>query len=290
MNTESSRLIMGMWRIGEWKMDSAEIANLVEGCLDLGIDTFDLADIYHSYQCEPLFGAALRHSPGLKSRLRLISKCGIALVSPNRPQHRVKHYDTSRAHIVTSVENSLAALGAERLDLLLIHRPDPLMEADEVAEAFGELQHAGKVAAFGVSNFLPGQFDLLQSRLDQPLVANQVEISLLHRDALFDGTLDHAQQHRIMPQAWSPLGGGRLSREPAYSKLGHVLTRLGLELKATPEQLAIAWLLRHPARIQPVLGSGKLTRIRQYVEAQRITLERQHWFELLESAQGQPVP
>ncbi|GLH72775.1 oxidoreductase [Geothrix limicola] len=289
MSDGFSRLILGAWRIGAWGLDPAGIARLVEGCLDLGIDTFDLADIYQGYECEAMFGAALDASPGLRARIKVISKCGIALVKPNRPLHRVQHYNTSRAHIVASVEHSLADLGLERLDLLLIHRPDPLMDADDVAEAFAQLRREGKVAAFGVSNFLPHQFELLQSRLNQPLVTNQLEVSLLHTAPLFDGSLDQAQRLRFQPQAWSPLGGGRLSREPD-SPLGRALARLGQELNATPEQLAIAWLLRHPAHIHPVLGSGKLDRIRLLAEAQNLSLDLQAWFELLEAAVGHKVP
>jgi predicted oxidoreductase len=285
-----SRLILGLWRIGEWGLGPAKVASLITGCLELGIDTFDLADIYHGYECEPMFGAALKTAPALKSRIKVISKCGIALVSANRVRHRVKHYNTSREHILASVETSLAAMGVERLDLLLLHRPDPLMDADEVAEAFEALHRAGKVAAFGTSNFLPHQFDLLQSRLDRPLVANQVEISLLRTEALLDGTLDQAQRLRCSPQAWSPLAGGRLTREPAETPLGTALARLGRELTATPEQLAIAWLLHHPARIHPVLGSGRLDRIRLLAEAQELELDRQHWFELLQAARGHEVP
>lgn len=290
MTGHDSPLIQGLWRIGAWGLSAAELARLVEGCLDLGIDTFDLADIYHGYQCEALFGEALRAAPSLRARIRVITKCGIALVKPARPLHRVQHYNTGRAHIVASAEHSLAAMGLDRLDLLLIHRPDPLMDADEIAGAFSDLHRAGKVAAFGVSNFLPHQFDLLQSRLDQPLATNQVEISLLRTEPLFDGTLDQAQRLRVRPQAWSPLGGGRLGREPAESPLGQALAQVGRELGATPEQLALAWLLRHPAGIQPVLGSGKLERIRALFRARDIDLDRQHWFQLLEAARGFPVP
>ncbi|HEY9102763.1 aldo/keto reductase [Chitinimonas sp.] len=290
MSKEFSRLILGIWRIGDWNMSPAEVAGLVEGCLELGIDTFDLADIYTGYQCEGLFGKALAANPDLKSKIRLISKCGIALVTEARPQHRVKHYNTSREHIVASAENSLRQMGVDKLDLLLIHRPDPLMDADEIAEAFGALKRAGKVDRFGVSNFLPHQFELLQSRLDEPLVANQVEVSLLHTDTLFDGTLDQCQRLHVAPQAWSPLGGGRLSNEPADTPLGQVLDRLGEELKLTREQLAIAWLLRHPAGIHPVLGTGKIERVRQLVAAQSIALDRQQWFELLEAAMGREMP
>jgi len=290
MNMPGSRCILGLWRIAQWGMSPQQVADLVSGCLDAGIDTFDVADIYGDYQCEAMFGAALQTNPALKSRIKLISKCGIALVSPARPAHRIKHYDTSREHIVASVENSLSCLGVESLDLLLIHRPDPLMDADEVADAFDRLGRAGKVKDFGVSNFLPHQFDLLQSRLKEPLKTNQIEVSLMNSNSLFDGTLNQCQRLNVIPQAWSPLAGGALSQMNEETLLGRTMSRLGQALGVTREQLAIAWLLRHPARISPILGSGKLPRIRQLVEAQNIALERQSWFELLEAALGHPVP
>ena len=164
------------------------------------------------------------------------------------------------------------------------------MEADEVAAAFTALKEAGKVAAFGVSNFQPHQVDLLQSRLGEPLQAHQLEVSLGQTRALFDGTLDQAQRLRISPQAWSPLGGGRLLQALPESALGRALTRLSGDLEATPEQVAIAWLLRHPARIHPVLGSGNPERLRRLAQAQSIQLDRQQWFQLLEAATGQEVP
>ncbi|MGA7594720.1 MAG: aldo/keto reductase [Gallionella sp.] len=283
-------MILGLWRIAEWNMNPGEVAGLVGECLEHGIDTFDLADIYGDYQCESIFGAALQANPGLKSRIRLISKCGIALVSSARPAHRIKHYNTSRAHIIASAENSLRSLGVERLDLLLIHRPDPLMNADEVADAFDHLKRAGKAEGFGVSNFLPHQFDLLQSRVNEPLQTNQIEISLMHLESLFDGTLDQCQRLRVTPQAWSPLAGGALSHQHEDTALSRALTRLGHELGVTREQLAIAWLLHHPARIRPVLGTGKLSHIRELAGAQNIVLDRQLWFELLESALDREVP
>lgn len=290
MTTINSRMILGLWRIGQWGISPQQVADLVSACLDLGIDTFDVADIYGDYQCESMFGMALQADSALKSRIRLISKCGIALVSTARPAHRIKHYNTSREHIIASVENSLAGLGVEKLDLLLIHRPDPLMEADEIADAFDSLKRAGKVEGFGVSNFLPHQFDLLQSRLAEPLQANQIEVSLLHLDSLFDGTLDQCQRLKVTPQAWSPLAGGRLTHQHEETPLSRALSRVAHELGITREQLAIVWLLRHPARISPVLGSGKLPRIRELVDAQKMALDRQSWFELLEAATGQPVP
>jgi predicted oxidoreductase len=271
-------------------MKPDQVADYLSACLDLGIDTFDVADIYGDYQCESMVGAALQTNPALKSQIKLISKCGIALVSGDRPQHRVKHYNTSREHIIASVENSLFCLGVERLHQLLIHRPDPLMDVDEIAAAFEQLKRAGKVEAFGVSNFLPHQFVLLQSRLDEPLRTNQIEISLLHLGSLYDGTLDQCQKLKVTPQAWSPLAGGALANQSEETPLGCALNRIGHEYGATREQLAIAWLLRHPARINPVLGSGKVQRIRELVDAGKIVLDRQIWFELLEAAQGCPIP
>lgn len=290
MNTTNSRFVLGLWRIGQWGMSSEQVASLINACLDLGIDTFDVADIYGDYQCESMLGAALQTNPTLKSRIKLISKCGIALVSQARPAHRVKHYNTSREHIIASVENSLVCLGVEKLDLLLIHRPDPLMDAEVIADAFGSLKRAGKLEGFGVSNFLPHQFDLLQSRLNEPLRTNQIEVSLLHLDSLFDGTLDQCQRLNVKPQAWSPLAGGLLAHQHEETPLSRTLSRLGNELGVTREQLAIAWLLRHPAGIRPILGSGKLHRIRELIDAQNIELDRQLWFELLEAAMGHAVP
>jgi predicted oxidoreductase len=201
----------------------------------------------------------------------------------------VKHYNSSREHIIASAENSLSCLGVDTLDLLMIHRPDPLLDADEIAAAFEQLKRAGKVQGFGVSNFLPHQFELLQSRCDEPLLVNQIEVSLLHLDSLFDGTLDQCQRLRVTPQAWSPLAGGALSRQQGESSLGRTLSRVAHEFEVSSEQLAIAWLLRHPARISPVLGTGKLQRIRELVEAQNIEMDRQVWFELFEAARGQPL-
>jgi predicted oxidoreductase len=290
MRTSRSRLISGLWRVHQWGMDPGQLAGWVNACLDLGIDTFDVADIYGNYQCESIFGAALKSDPALKSRIRVISKCGIALLDPSRPVHRVKHYNSSYEHIIASVENSLTSLGVERLEMLLIHRPDPLMNGAEVAKAFDRLRRDGKVEEFGVSNFLPHQFDLLQSCLNYPLRTNQVQVSLLHPDCLFDGTLDQCQRLGITPQAWSPLAGGALSKLGDEVPLQQTLARISDELGLTHEQLAIAWLLRHPAGMAPIVGTGKLERIRELVAAQSIVMDRQLWFELLEAAAGRPVP
>ena len=290
---EFSRLVAGVWRLGEWGMDTRGLLNFIHGCLDLGIPTFDNADIYGGYTCEGLFGAALAAEPGLRDRLELVTKCGIQLVTGNRPGNRVHHYDTSRDHIIAAVENSLSQLQTDSLDLLLIHRPDPLLDADEVAEAFGALWAAGKVRHFGASNFLPWQFDLLQSRLDFPLVTNQIELSALHLAPLHDGTLDQAQRLRVPPMAWSPLAGGRLfdAQDERARRVRTALEGVGRELGgAAVDQVALAWLLRHPAQVLPVLGSGRVERIHAAAMAEGLRLDRQQWFAIWEASAGREVP
>ena len=290
---EFSRLVAGVWRLGEWGMDTRGLLGFIHGCLDLGITTFDNADIYGGYTCEGLFGAALAAEPGLRDRLELVTKCGIQLVTDNRPGNRVHHYDTSRDYIVAAAENSLRELQTDRLDLLLIHRPDPLLDADEVAEAFGALWASGKVRHFGVSNFLPWQFDLLQARLDFPLVTNQIELSVLYLDPLHDGTLDQAQRLRVPPMAWSPLAGGRLfdAHDERARRVRAALEGVGRELGgAAVDQVALAWLLRHPARLLPVLGSGRVERIHAAAMAEGLRLDRQQWFAVWEASAGREVP
>jgi predicted oxidoreductase len=287
-----SRIVAGVMRLREWRMDTAALLDFIHGCLDLGVTTFDHADIYGSYTCEELFGEALAAEPSLRGRLELVTKCGIQLPSPNRPGNRVHHYNTGRDHIIASAENSLRNLRTDYLDLLLIHRPDPLMDADEVAEAFVALRSSGKVRHFGVSNFMPWQFHLLGSRLDFPLVTNQIELSVLHLDPLHDGTLDQLQRLRVAPMVWSPVAGGRLfaSAEERAARVRDALEAVGREVGAPVDGVALAWLMRHPARILPVLGTGKIERVRDAVAAEDIALDRQQWFAIWEASAGREVP
>ncbi len=287
-----SRTIPGLMRLFEWKLDAAGLNAWIHACLEMGCTTFDHADIYGGYAIEEAFGAALALTPGLRERLQLVTKCGIGLVTPNRPATRVHHYDTSATHIVASAERSLRNLGTDRLDLLLIHRPDPLMNADEVAAALTELRRAGKILHAGVSNFLPWQFDLLQERLGFALVTNQVELSVAHLAPLHDGTLDQAQRLRRPPMIWGPLGGGRLftGTDERATRLRARLADIGARHAAAPDQVALAWILAHPARPLPVLGTGQLERIRAAVAAESLKLDRQEWFELWEASAGHEVP
>ena len=288
----NSRFALGLMHLPSWNLGPDELGDLVESCLDLGVTTFDHADIYGDYTCERRFGEMLARRPTLRDRMQLVTKCGIKLVSANRPEHSLKHYDTSREHIVRSVDASLAALETDRVDLLLIHRPDPLMDADEVAGAFDELRRGGKVLAFGVSNFAPAQFRLLDDGLEH-LAAHQVQASVLHLDPFLDGTIDQCQRHRAVPMAWSPLAGGRLfaSDDPRAERVRATLASVGEEIGATGiDQVAYAWLLRHPAGIVPVLGTGRLERIRAAAGAAELRMSRRQWFTIWTASTGHEVP
>jgi predicted oxidoreductase len=288
-----SRIALGLWRLSSWGLSDRQLLDLIHASLDLGVTTFDHADIYGDYTCEQLFGRALALSPALRERMQLVTKCGIKLVSANRPQHTVHHYDTSRQHILASVENSLHMLRTDRIDLLLIHRPDPLLDPGAVAEAFGQLRQSGKVLHFGVSNFTPSQFDLLASRLDFPLVTNQVELSVMNMQVLHDGTVDHCYRLGISPMAWSPLGGGHLLRDDSQQalRLRRALRTVGQSLgDASIDQVALAWILAHPARIVPILGTGQLERIQKAVKAAAIELTREQWFSIWRASTGHEVP
>lgn len=290
-----SRVVFGAWRIteGRHQGDPVKLAGLLEVALAHGITSVDHADIYGGYAAEAFFGEALRHVKHVRHQLQLISKCGIKLVAPARPDHRFKHYDTSAHHIVSSVERSLTNLRTDYLDLLLIHRPDPLMDADEIAEAFAALHRQGKVLHFGVSNFTAQQYELLASRLALPLVANQIEFGPMATSALTDGTLDQCQKLRVIPMAWSPLAGGRLltGTGEVEKRLRQEMQAVGAELGgADVAQVALAWIMRHPAQVVPILGSSDATRLISQAAAVQLPMSREQWHRLWSAAMGKPVP
>lgn len=286
---EFSRFVMGYWRLMDWNMSPQQLVSFIESHLDLGVTTVDHADIYGGYLCEAAFGEALKLAPHLRARMEIVSKCGIATTA--KPEHSLGHYITERDHIIRSAEQSLVNLATDHLDLLLIHRPDPLMDADEVAEAFLHLHQSGKVRHFGVSNFTPAQFSLLQSRLPFTLATNQVEISPVHQPLLLDGTLDQLQQLRIRPMAWSCLGGGRLFNDAAFQPLRDELARIAQELNAeTIEQVVYAWVMRLPSAPLPIIGSGKIERVRSALGALNLQMTRQQWFRIRKAALGYDVP
>ena len=276
-----SRIISGAWR---WNLPETTVHALIESSLACGITTFDHADIYGDHNNEAIFGNILRKDPSLRRKMELVTKCGIKFPSAHRPASWVKHYDTSKEHIRWSAENSLKTLATDYIDLLLIHRPDPLLNPEEVAGAFTALKQSGKVLHFGVSNFTPAQFEMLQSYLSFPLVTNQIEISLATHAPMFDGSLDILMKHRVAPMAWSPLGGGKLLKDDAavFSKAG--------KYAATQTQMALAWLLKHPSGIFPVIGTAKPDRIRESADAINIQLDLQDWFEMLKIVQGKEMP
>ncbi len=292
---EFSQFGWGVWRaLKSPGIDNPDgLARMISSCLDIGITTIDHADIYGGYQVEALFGKALRQLPGQRSRIEIITKCGICAPFPTRPATTTKHYNSSADHIRASVDQSLKNLGTDYLDLLLIHRPDPLMDADDTAAGLTEVVKAGKIRFVGVSNHTPTQFALLQSRLPIPLVTNQIEFSALHTQGMDDGTLDQAQQLRARPMAWSPLGGGSL-----FAIAGEQAVRVRAALLEVGRrygcddigQVALAWLLAHPSRPVPVIGTGKIERLADAIKAASLELDRQDWFRILEASKGIPVP
>ena len=246
--------------------------------------------IRDSYTTEALFGRATKGKSSLRQRMELISKCGIKLVTPNRPDFKLKSYDTSKAHILSSVDQSLKNLKTDYLDLLLIHRPSPLMDPSEIAETFNQLKQAGKVLNFGVSNFTVSQFSTLNKYY--PLITNQIEISLLHDEFLLDGTLDQCIRNGIAPMAYSTMAKGAFFAEEtsdSIKRIKKVASKLKKKYHATYEELVTAWLLAHPARILPIIGTTVIERMTMAVRATEINLEREDWFALWEASRGEEV-
>ncbi|MBY0490211.1 MAG: aldo/keto reductase [Gemmatimonadaceae bacterium] len=287
---ELSPIVAGAWRMASWEWTASERLRWIDGCVAMGVTSFDHADIYGGYSVEALFGEALALSPGLRDKIQLVTKCGIQLVHDTHPQTTIKHYETSARHIIASAEQSLRHLRTDVIDLLLLHRPDPLLDADEVARAFETLRTSGKVRQFGVSNFSPSQFALLNSRT--PLVTNQIEWHPLHQAPLMDGTLDQCQQLRVRPMIWSPLAGGALftSDADAAVRVRQVLGMIAADLGISTETVAFAWLLRHPARVIPITGSRRLEALQHAVDATRVTLDAQQWTAIHVAATGKNVP
>ncbi len=284
-----SRLVYGMWRIGDDADTSpAHVQAKVEACLAQGITTLDQADIYGGYTAEAILGGAFRASPGLRDKLEIVTKCGIVAPAGRHAASRVKHYDTSAAHIRASLEASLRDMATDRIDLLLIHRPDPFMDADETGATLDALVKSGKVKAVGVSNFHPWDFALLQSAMNTPLSTNQIELSLSATDAFTNGDLAFLRERKRPVMAWSPLGGGSLLTRGGALATG--LAKIAAEQGVDVAAVAVAWLLAHPASILPVLGTNNLRRIAAISDANKVSIDRQTWFELYSLANGHEVP
>ncbi|HCG8562461.1 TPA: aldo/keto reductase family oxidoreductase [Vibrio parahaemolyticus] len=290
---EFSELVQGYWRAADWGMTAQERLSFLKQHIELGITTVDHADIYGNYECEALFGEALALDKSVRDQIQIVTKCDINLCGDKTPERKINHYDTSSAHIYQSVNNSLERLNVDEIDVLLIHRPDVLMDADEVAEAFTELHKVGKVKHFGVSNFTPRQLELLQSRLGKPLVTNQVEINPLNFEVAHDGTLDQMQMLRTRPMAWSCLGGGSIfSGESEQAILvRNELEAIREEVGATSiDQVIYAWVRRLPSKPIPIIGSGKIERVQTAVNALNIELTREQWYRVWVASKGHGVP
>ena len=284
-----SRLVYGMWRLADDSDTSVKHVDAkINAALDQGITTFDQADIYGGYTAEAVMGTAIKANPSLRQRMEIVSKCDIVIDAGRHSGARVKHYNTRAAHITASVDASLSEMGVDEIDVLLVHRPDPLMDHHETGPALDALVDAGKVRAVGVSNFRPWDWNLLQSAMRHPLVTNQIELSLKHIQPFTNGDLAFHQQHGHVVMAWSPLGGGDLmtaSNELTH-RLDSIATRCGVDRAA----VATAFLLAHPAKIAPVLGTNSLDRISAISAAETVQLDRQDWFSLYEAALGSEVP
>jgi predicted oxidoreductase len=288
-----TRIAYGCWRLagseGGPRVAPEDGRRAVQAAIEAGINFFDHADIYGRGECETIFGDTLHDMPGTRQHLILATKCGIRPPWDGR-QHC---YDSSHSHIVSSVEDSLRRLRVDYIDLLMIHRPDYLGDPAEIVRAFAQLHDQGKVRWFGVSNYKPSQIHALQSAMGAPLVVNQIELSLGALSPLDDGTLDHCLAEHITPLAWSPLAKGRLTGGPQSEKdaaLFQIMDALAARHGVTRAALAIAWILKHPAHIVPIIGTTNPTRLREAVAADSIHLTREEWYELFIAARGAKIP
>lgn len=275
------------WGVWGKNLNTQEMNTLIHTCLENEITTFDHADIYGDYTTETAFGKALVDSKINRDKIQLISKCGIQYVGNTR-DNKVKHYNYSKEYIIWSVEQSLKNLQTGYLDLLLLHRPSPLMHADEISEAITQLKKQGKIVDFGLSNFTPSQTNLITSK--NTIIVNQIEVSLTQFSSMLNGSLDYMQAHNIMPMAWSPLGSYFKEETDKNNRIKAELVHLCKKYNATESQLLLAWLYKHPAKIIPVIGTTNTQRIEEANQAQFISLETEDWFSLLVASQGHKVP
>lgn len=286
---EFSQLIYGMWRLGDDTDTSpTHVERKIQICLDQGITTFDQADIYGGYAAEAVLGGALKANPSLCQRMEIVTKCDIVAPAGRYADAKVKYYDTSRSHIEKSVDISLSEMGIETIDLLLIHRPDPLMDHHETGATLDDLIKSGKVKNAGVSNFRPWDWELLQSAMSNKLVTNQIEISLKEISPFTNGDLAFHQRLGTKLMAWSPLGGGALISEGG--QLGAVLDEIAGAHGVDRSAVAVAFLLAHPAGLLPVMGTNNTDRIAKISDALKVSIDRETWYRLYEAALGNEVP
>ncbi len=274
------------WGIWGANHSEKEVQKLIETSLVLGLSTFDHADIYGNYTTEKLFGDAFCGMGINREEVQLISKCGIEMPCENR-SFEIKSYNYSKEHILYSVDKSLENLKTDYLDLLLLHRPSPLMNPEEIAESCDILREKKKVRHFGVSNFSPSQFDLINDAF--PLITNQIEVSVNHTDSFYDGTLDQMMLKKLQPMAWSVMGNYFSENSEQNSRIKKVLEELCPKYDAEENQILLAFILKHPAKILPVIGTSKTETIKKFKEVLNLSLEREDWFKLLKASQGKEV-
>ena len=288
-----SRIVHGQMRMADWRLSIQELLKLIEMEIELGVTSFDHADIYGNFSCEAILGDVLDLKKSIRSKIEIITKCGISPVSDKFPGRKIKIYDYSYDHIVSSVDKSLTNLRTDYIDLLLLHRPAPFIDPEEAAKAFSTLKREGKVLHFGVSNFTPGQFEMLNSFTGEKLVTNQVEISPYCLEHFENGNMDFFLKEKIKPMAWSPVAGGKLISpldEKGYRVL-QALTEVADELNVTPvDKVIYAWLLKHPASVLPVVGSGKIERIKHAVDALNVDMSLEQWYMIFIAAKGKELP
>ncbi|MGJ8589441.1 MAG: aldo/keto reductase [Yoonia sp.] len=284
-----SRIVYGMWRLSDDSDTStAYVQAKIEACLAQGITTMDQADIYGGYEAEEVLGHALKAAPALKDQIEIVTKCDIVAPAGRYADARVKYYDTSRAHILVSVDHSLRLMNIDKIDTLLIHRPDPMMDHHETGAALDEVVASGKVRSVGVSNFKLHDWTLLQSAMKTPLITNQIELSLTAHAGFTNGDVAYLQERNVPIMAWSPLGGGSLmtGKGAAQDAMAKIAADNGVDNAA----VAVAWLLAHPANIMPVMGTNNINRIKSLSDALKVNMDRETWFELYTAALGTEVP
>ena len=284
-----SEVIAGTMTWGIWgrNFSTTEMEQMIHHCVDLNITSFDHADIYGDYTTEAAFGKALKQSNLSRDKVQLITKCGIQLPNGVR-KNNIKHYNYSKDYIIQSVEQSLINLQTEYLDLLLLHRPSPLMQADEIALAVTTLREQGKIIDFGVSNFTPSQTEWIQTAIEVQF--NQIEFSVSHWHAMTDGSLDYMQTHHIRPMSWASLGKILNSTDDRAIRIRSTAANIANRYEASIATILISWITKHPSQIIPVFGTTERERIQQMKKATEITLSDEEWFELWSASMGQPVP
>jgi predicted oxidoreductase len=284
-----SPIIAGTMNWGVWdkNLSTSEMESTINICLENKITTFDHADIYGAYTTESAFGKAFASSKISRDSFQFISKCGINQVSENRPT-TIKHYDYSKDYLIWSVENSLKNLQTDYLDVLLLHRPSPLMQADEIAEAVSKLKSEGKIIDFGVSNFTASQTELIRQKTE--ISFNQIQFSATNFEPMLDGSLDYMQINNIQPLSWNPLGTVFREDNEQTRRLKKLLVSLVSKYHFGADTLLLAWILQHPATIIPVAGTVNVARIQQLMKATQLELEKEDWFAIWTESRGIKVP